>query len=110
MSDFEMYIPPQGLYFRLFGYASQHVLFSRTYAKPRVFHHPVREEFNDQFFTLVPGTGAREGLYLIKSKQTNKVLFSRRYRNPHVGHKGGNGKHNYKSVMLSLFVLRGLSF
>jgi len=110
MSDSKMYIPPQGLYFRLFGYASQRVLFSRTHAELQVFHHPVREEYNDQFFTLVPGTGVRKGLYLMKRKHTNKVLFSRTHSDPHVGHINGNVDYNDKYVMLSLFVSQGLSF
>ena len=110
MSDSKMYIPPQGIYFRLLGYTSQRVLFSRTHAEPQVFHYPVGDEYNDQFFTLVPGTGARKGLYLIKSKHTNKVLFSRTHSDPHVGHIDGNGDFNDKYVILSLFVLQGLSF
>jgi len=107
MSDSKMYIPPHGLYFRLFGYASQRILFSRTHAEPQVFHHPIGEEYNDQFFTLVPSTGARKGLYLMKSKHANKVLFSCTHSDPHVGHINGNGDYNDKYVVLSLFVLQG---
>jgi len=103
----KLYIPPQGLYFRLLGYDSQRVLFSRTHAEPQVFHHPVAYEYNDQYFTLVPGTGVRKGLYLIKSKQTDKVLFSRTHAVPNVWHVDGNGDYDDKSVMPSLFVLRG---
>ncbi|KAI0038962.1 hypothetical protein FA95DRAFT_1528853, partial [Auriscalpium vulgare] len=88
MSD--LYIPPNGLYFRLVGYASLHVLFSRTHAQPEVGHTPVTGEYPDQFFTLVPGTGERTGLYLIQSKTTN-VLFSRTTGDPKVWHVDGEG-------------------
>ncbi|KAI0046192.1 hemolytic lectin LSLb [Auriscalpium vulgare] len=89
MSD--LYIPPNGLYFRLVGYASLRVLFSRTTEQPEVWHQLVSEVLPEQFFTLVPGTGARSGLYLIKSKNTNKVLFSRTTSNPKFGHVEGEG-------------------
>ncbi|OBZ73067.1 hypothetical protein A0H81_07245 [Grifola frondosa] len=91
-----IYIPPNGLYFRLLGYASQRVLFSRTHADPQVWHHPVDDEneIGDQYFTLIHGTGSRQGLYAIKGKATGKVLFSRPTPDPRVGHIDGDGTHN----------------
>ncbi|KAI0315459.1 hemolytic lectin [Amylostereum chailletii] len=90
----EIYIPPNGLYFRLLGYASQRVLFSRSHAEPQVWHHPVDSEYEDQYFTLIHGTGSRKGLYAIKSKRTGKVLFSRTLQDPNVWHVDGDGKYN----------------
>ncbi|KAK0451214.1 hemolytic lectin LSLb [Desarmillaria tabescens] len=88
-----MYIPPQGIYFRLVGHASQHVLFSRNHADPEFWHYK-GPEYEDQLFTLIYGTGSRAGLYAIKSKRTGKVLFSRTSQEPFVGHIDGNGAYS----------------
>jgi hypothetical protein len=91
------FIPPEGLRFRLFGYASQCRIFSRTHQEPQVGHLPVcNGEFPDQWFTLIHGTGERSGLYAIKSEHTGKVLFSRRHVEPYVGHADGGGKFDDK--------------
>jgi hypothetical protein len=74
MTDF--YIPPPGVFFRLRGYSSGYVLFSRTHAEPQVFHHPQDSLYDDQFFQLIPGTGEYAGYYNIKGKATDMVLFS----------------------------------
>ncbi|KAK7033618.1 hypothetical protein VNI00_012617 [Paramarasmius palmivorus] len=88
-----VYIPPEGVYFRLLGYVSQHVLFSRTFrTDPAVGHNPMADEHDDQYFTLIHGTGSRKGTYAIKSKVTGYVLYSRTFRNPHVGHTPGDGE------------------
>lgn len=78
-----MYIPPEGIYFRLLGQHSQWVLFSRD-AQPYVGTAPASPKYDDQYFTLVPGTGEHKGAYLIRSKMTKKVLFSR-VSDPFVG-------------------------
>ena len=72
-----------------------------------MFHHPVGDEYKDQYFTLVPDTSVGKGLYFFKSKQADKVLFSRTHSVPNVRHIDGNGADDDKSVMPSLFVLRG---
>jgi hypothetical protein len=90
----ELYIPPEGLAFRLLGYLSQHVLYSRTHRKPEFGHHPVTDDYPDHYFTLVKGTGARQGLYAIKSKHTGYVLYSRTHRDPRVGHDSENGRYD----------------
>ncbi|KAI0067578.1 hemolytic lectin [Artomyces pyxidatus] len=90
MSD--IYIPPEHLRFRLLGYVSQNVLFSRTSQEPQVGHCPVGQERDDQYFTLIHGTGKRSGLYALKSPATDKVLFSRTNAEPCVWHISGNGR------------------
>lgn len=96
MSQQELYIPPNGIYFRLLGYNSQQVIYSRTHREPEVGQHPVEEQYDDQFFTLIHGTGDRKGTYAIKSKVTGNVLFSRSHMEPNVGHVAGNGQYNDK--------------
>lgn len=82
----EIYIPPTGISFRLLGYLSQNVIFSRNSPEPQVYTHPAHDDYADHYFTLVPGTGARQGSYLIKSTYTGKVLFSRTHATPYVWH------------------------
>lgn len=96
MSQQDLYIPPEGIYFRLLGYVSQRVIYSRTHAEPQVGLHPFEESYDDQFFTLIHGTGERKGTYAIKSKVTGNVLFSRTHAPPNVGHTPGNGQYNDK--------------
>lgn len=82
-----MYIPPQGIHFRLVGYVSQHVLHSRDAQEPQVgLFSADLNHYTDQYFTLVVGAGPHQGTYLIKSKQTGKVLFSRTDAEPYVWH------------------------
>lgn len=92
----EFYIPPQGIYFRLLGYSSQNVLFSRTHMEPQVGQIASQDQYNDQYFTLVHGTGDHKGTYAIKSKATGNVLFSRSKQQPNVGHIAGDGRFNDK--------------
>lgn len=91
-----IYVPPKDLRVRLLGYVSQYVLVSRTHREPQVWHHPYNDQYDDQFFTFVSGTGDRKGLYLIKSVRTHKVLFSRTHADPHVWHIDGDGAYNDK--------------
>ncbi|BBN13643.1 hypothetical protein MPTK1_6g05220 [Marchantia polymorpha subsp. ruderalis] len=89
----ELYIPPKEISFRLRGYRSNYVLFSRNKPDPKCGHTSVGPNA-DQWWQLVPGTGQHAGYYLIKSKFTGKVLFSRRTRDPPVGDIDGDGKYN----------------
>lgn len=102
-----MYIPPQGLYFRLTGQESQHVLYSRRGPSPELWHYK-GGQYEDQLFTLIHGTGSRAGLYAIKGKHSGKVLYSRTSPEPCVGHVDGDGKYNDKyavsSCVLSLML------
>lgn len=90
-----MYIPPNGLYFRLLGYVSQEVIFARN-SDPKVGCVSYTSEHTDQYFTLIHGTGEHSGKYAIKSKATGYVLFSRRGSQPHVGLVPGDGSYNDK--------------
>jgi len=93
MSD--SYIPPEDLCFRLVGYDSQCAIFSRTTPDPQVWHYNISNgTYDDQWFTLLNGSGTREGLYAIKSKYTSKVLFSRSSPDPTVGHIDGDGEYD----------------
>ncbi|KAH7885575.1 hemolytic lectin [Phlebopus sp. FC_14] len=89
----EFYIPPNGIYFRLLGYVSQYVLYSR-YEDPQVGQVSRDRLYEDQYFTLIHGTGAREGTYAIKSLRTGNVLFSRNPEQPHIGNVSGDGEYN----------------
>ena len=90
------YVPPPGLRFRLVGYVSQCVIVSRTHQEPHVSHSGVSyEEFPDQWFTLLHGSGNRAGRYAIKSHVTGFVLFSRNPV-PKVGHTDGDGRYDDK--------------
>ncbi|KAK0216771.1 hypothetical protein EDD85DRAFT_916676 [Armillaria nabsnona] len=84
MAEIEPPIP--GIYFKLRGHTSQNVLFSRFHVQPQVWHHGEPSEFDDQFFTLIRGTGSQEGLYAFKGKVTGYVLFSRTIPDPLFGH------------------------
>ncbi|KAK0431821.1 hemolytic lectin LSLb [Armillaria borealis] len=95
-----MYIPPQGLYFRLTGQESQHVLYSRRGPSPQLWHYK-GGEYEDQLFTLIHGTGSRAGLYAIKGKHSGKVLYSRTSPEPCVGHVDGDGMYNDKYAVSS---------
>ncbi|KAI0757737.1 hemolytic lectin [Daedaleopsis nitida] len=91
----ELYIPPPGLAFRILGYASQNVIFSRDHDPSRVGQTPVTETvWGDQWFTLLHGTGEHAGLYAIKGREYGYVLYSRRNEDPRVYHVEGNGKYN----------------
>ena len=94
----DLYIPPRGIGFRLVGYASQYVIFSRTTAEPQVGHIPSDQKAQDQFFELIHGTGKHAGLYAIKGRKSDKVLYSREGPSPDVWHIGGNGSYEDKSA------------
>ncbi|KAK0209867.1 hypothetical protein IW262DRAFT_497764 [Armillaria fumosa] len=81
-----IYIPPEGLYFRLFAIESKCVLYSRRSPTPQVWQYKGGNEYEDQLFTLIHGTGERAGLYAIKGKATGWMLYSRASPDPRVGH------------------------
>ncbi|KAF8663989.1 hypothetical protein AX16_000840 [Volvariella volvacea WC 439] len=85
-----LYIPPQGIHFRLLGTVSQLAIFSRTNASPPVGASSSKS--NDQYFTFIHGTDQRQGLYAIKSRQTGLVLFSQAAQQPTTGHVAGDGQ------------------
>ncbi|KAI0267340.1 hemolytic lectin [Gloeopeniophorella convolvens] len=88
-----VYAPPEGIYFRLCGYASSHCIFSRN-QEPEVGHYHINNgDFEDQHFTLIHGTGKHAGKYAIKGKVSGKVLYSRNKDSPTVWHIGGNGAY-----------------
>lgn len=95
MSD-DLYIPPQGIYFRLLGYVSQGVIYSRSHNDPEVSHYPASSPSEDQYFELLPGSGNHQGLYAIKGKVSGKVLFSRSSPDPTVYHIDGDGYYEDK--------------
>ncbi|OJD40670.1 natterin-like protein [Diplodia corticola] len=80
-----LYIPPEGISFRLAGFASSCVLFSRHHESPSFGHFPLGEIYADQWWQLVPGSGEHEGRYLIKSDRTKEVIWSRTNMKPYVG-------------------------
>lgn len=100
MSSEEIYIPPRGIFFRLIGYESHYVIFSRTDRSPQVGHTLADlipyQGSDDQLFELIHGTGDRAGLYAIKGKASGKVLYSRSGPDPNVYHVDGNGAYNDK--------------
>lgn len=83
VSDIEKSLPDLGQ-FRIVGYSSGQVIFSRTHQQPEVGITNILPEYPDHWFTLIPGTGSKEDLYAIKSMHTGKVLYSRRGREPRV--------------------------
>lgn len=82
VSDIGKSLPDLGQ-FRIVGYSSGQVIFSRTHQQPKVGITNILPECPDQWFTLIPGTGSKEDLYAIKSVHTG-VLYSRRGREPRV--------------------------
>jgi hypothetical protein len=50
------YVPPEGILFRIVGYASQCAIFSRNSPEPQVGHYNVSHgNFADQWFSLLHG-------------------------------------------------------
>ncbi|WEW55458.1 hypothetical protein PRK78_000889 [Emydomyces testavorans] len=87
----DLYIPPSNIAFRLRNCSSNYVLYSRKANEP-LFYHYGGAIADDQFWYLIPGTGKYDGYYLIKSKCTGKVIFSRNSPDPKVSHVEGDGK------------------
>ena len=91
----QLYIPPRGIGFRIVGYVSQQVIYSRNSPDPQVGQVAVDRVYPDQTFELIHGTGNRAGLYAIKGRESGKVLFSRS-TDPKIGHVSGNGTYDDK--------------
>lgn len=88
----DMFIPPEGINFRLLGCVSQKYLYSRPSNDPTFFHYE-EGPFDDQWWHLLHGKGDRAGYYAIQSKYTGKVIFSRTSADPRVGHVDGDGMY-----------------
>lgn len=86
--------PPERLYFRLLGYKlSGHCVFS---SDTFVGHSGASNHDDDQclsngdqWFSDLEGTGTHAGLYVIKGKESGKVLYSRATDDPRVHHVRG---------------------
>lgn len=86
-----MEIPAPGAYFRIVNESTQMVLVSNNKSDLGVSRYPVTgATYDDQYFSLVPGTGEHKGTYLIRGKASNNVLYSRD-TSPWVGHIGVHG-------------------
>jgi hypothetical protein len=96
MTDF--YVPPEGIFFRILGNASNRMLYSRSSGKPTFGSIPETSgPYEDNYFSLIMGTGNRNGLFLIKGRQSGMVLYSRN-SSPYVNHAVGNGMYDDKWV------------
>lgn len=87
-----MYLPPEGIYFRLKNFKCGDVLVSRD---DGVSGYHDGQPYDDQFFTTIHGTGDRSGLVAFKSKAVDKVLYC---RGDGVGNIDGDGKYDDKYV------------
>jgi len=87
-----MYIPQEGLYFRLVSTNTKYKLFSRTGALPEFWHFN-GPQYDDQVFTLIYGTSSNShpGQYAIKGVLSERVLYSRE-NDPRVGNIAGDGE------------------
>ncbi|KAF7368218.1 Hemolytic lectin LSLb [Mycena venus] len=93
----ELYIPSEGIYFRLLGYSSNCCIYSRNENEPYVSHYDVSNgAFAGQWFSVLAGTGTHAGLYAIKGKGSGKVLYSRANNDPKVSYIAGDGQYEDK--------------
>lgn len=91
-----LYIPPEGLRFRIVGHDSQNAIYMRYSPDPNVGHYAIANGVeDDQWFTLLYGSGSYAGKYAIKGQVTGNVLFSRS-ESPNVGQIGGDGAYDDK--------------
>ena len=81
----ELYIPPPQIPFRLLGFRSNLVFFSRASPEPGFSHVSRDPEYRDQYFHLIPGTGKHSGSYLIEGQVSKYRIFSRTTSPPNVG-------------------------
>jgi hypothetical protein len=61
--------------------------------KPGFGHFPLGEIYDDHWWNIIPGTGKHKNQYMIKSKNTGEVIFSRTHMDPVVGTIGSNGSY-----------------
>ncbi|CAB4442510.1 unnamed protein product [Rhizophagus irregularis] len=78
----ELYIPPKGLKFRLQNYKSKWAIVSKFSPDPQLFHFTSSDEFNDQYWTLIPGTGKHSGYFRIENCVTQQAIYSRFSQEP----------------------------
>ncbi|KAJ7890735.1 hemolytic lectin [Mycena leptocephala] len=95
MSDF--YIPPANIFFRLIGNDTARALFSRSGPGGTAAGfgaHPANDVLTSSWFSLVRGTGNRDGLFAIRGRESGWVLYSRTARLPLVGHDHEDGRYD----------------
>lgn len=68
-------VPAEDIPFRLLGYVSQEVIFATT-SYPYGGTTSSTEEEPNEFFTIVLGTGHRQGKYAFKNKENGRFLSS----------------------------------
>ncbi|KAJ7098520.1 hemolytic lectin [Mycena belliarum] len=91
----DLYIPSEGLFFRLLGYKSNCCIYSRNKNEPRVGHYSMANGiFADQWFSVITGTGSHAGLHAIKGRESGYVLYSRAKNDPKVNHVAGDGQYD----------------
>jgi len=64
-----MYIPPEGIYFRLLNHADKRVMASVSTTPYNVSMTDSKKTSDNQYFTLIPGVGGHKGEYAIRSKE-----------------------------------------
>lgn len=72
----ELYIPPEGLSFRLQNYKSNLAIYSRRSPDPQFFHY-TSGEYGDQYWTLIPGKGKHTGYFRIENCASKYAIYSR---------------------------------
>ncbi|KUI56236.1 Natterin-4 [Cytospora mali] len=95
----QLYIPPKDMPVRLVGFHSQCALYQLGEDEVDVGHAPAFEQsasadHDVMFWYIVPATGKYQGYYLIKSKWSGRVLFSRTHKSPPVGSIAGDGQYD----------------
>ncbi|CAG8531494.1 10497_t:CDS:2 [Diversispora eburnea] len=75
----EFYIPPQGLFFRLQNYKTKYAIFSRNSLFPNFYHYKSVDKYDDQYWTLIPGTGKHSGYFRIENYVTNADKYDDQY-------------------------------
>ncbi|CAG8639093.1 9340_t:CDS:1, partial [Scutellospora calospora] len=59
--------------------------------KSELGHNPSSDEYKDQYWTLIPGTGKRSGYYRIENVVTKWSIFSRFHPELQLGHNPNSG-------------------
>jgi len=62
--------------------------------EPGFGHFPLGEVYDDHWWNIIPGTGNHKDQYMIKSKNTGNVIWSRANQDPVVGAINSNGAYN----------------
>ncbi|KAJ7023707.1 hypothetical protein C8F04DRAFT_879554, partial [Mycena alexandri] len=87
-------VPPEGAAFRIIGNVSQRAIYSRLTGDP-VFGAVLASAgpSKESYWSLIKGTGSKDGLFLFKNLVTGKVLYSRASAKPYVWHVDGGGRY-----------------